>query len=91
MPYARDIRALDAKVLAMEMVFTHVFNRVGRLDQILTDAIRQGFDDAANNIQELAIKSGDTVSSDSTVNALAVIERLRAITLANLDRMENGI
>ena len=87
----RDIRALDAKALALEMVFAHVFNRIGKLDPVLAAAIQQGFNDASHEMEELAIKSESAESSDRAVNALAIVEHLRVMTLANSDRNANDI
>jgi hypothetical protein len=73
------IRALAAEMLALETVISRVLDRISRLDPVLAAAIRAGFEDAADDLESLATKSGQTTSSKRAVKALAVIETLRPV------------
>lgn len=85
-----EIIALNAETLAIQTVLTHVLDQVAKPDIRIAAAIRRGFDHAANDVEDIAIKLGKTASFDHTVKALAIVEYLRAATLGNRDKPKHG-
>jgi hypothetical protein len=79
MNYDADISILTAETLAIQMVLSHVFDAICKIDPRLAEAVRTGFDNAANEVENTAIMFGKTASTD-IVKALAVVESLRAAT-----------
>jgi hypothetical protein len=81
-----EINALAAETLAIQVLLAHVLDRVASADLRIAAAIRAGFDDAANDIEDTVIKLGKAASPDHAVKALAIVEYLRAATFADKDR-----
>jgi hypothetical protein len=72
---------LAIAIFATETVISNVLHRTSRLSNVMTAAIEEGFDDAANEIEAIAIGSGKP--SDQTFEALAIVDSLRRATLGN--------
>ena len=49
----------DLTLFAAETVISNVLHRISRLSNLMTAAIEEGFDDAANEIEAIAIGSGN--------------------------------
>ena len=60
-------------------MISNVLHRISRLSNVMTAAIEEGFDDAANEIEAIAIGSGKP--ADQTFEALAIVDSLRRATL----------
>jgi hypothetical protein len=79
-----DTRALAAEMLAVKTVMAHVLGRIDQLDPVLAEAVRAGFEDAANQIRKTAAKSRTKVTSEQAIKTLALIEALRAATFRKM-------
>ena len=80
-----DARTLAAEMLAVKTVMAHVLGRIDQLDPVLAEAVRAGFEDAANQIRKTAAKSRTKVTSEQAIKALAIILALRAATFSKMD------
>jgi hypothetical protein len=78
-----DARTLAAEMLAVKTVIAHVLGRIDQLDPVLAEAVRAGFEDAANQIRKTRAKS--RTNSEQAIKALAIIEALRAATFSKMD------
>ncbi|MEH2534415.1 hypothetical protein V1277_006289 [Bradyrhizobium sp. AZCC 1588] len=91
MKHDAEIIALSAETLAMQAVLAHVLDRVARVDPRLAHAIKTGFDNAANEVEHMAIKFGKAADPGHTVKAIAIVEGLRAATLGNQEKPRSGV
>jgi len=57
MDHDEEIAALGAETLALQAILTNVLLQLGKEDVALALAIRRGFDDAVNEIEDLAISA----------------------------------
>jgi hypothetical protein len=85
-----DTRALAAEMLAVKTVMAHVLGRIDQLDPVLAEAVRAGFEDAANQIRKTAAKSHTKVTSEQAIKALAIIEDLRAATFSKMGNRDRS-
>jgi hypothetical protein len=72
---------LAIAIFATETVISNVLHRISQLSNVMPAAIEEGFDDAANEIEAIAIGSGKP--DDRTFEALAIVDSLRRATLGN--------
>jgi hypothetical protein len=77
-----ELMAISAETLVIQAVLTNVLFELKLLDPTLANAIARGFDNAANQIEDRAIQAGtaassETMSSETLVKALSIIEDLR--------------
>jgi len=86
-----EIHSLAAESIAVQAMLAHVLSRLAALDPHLAASIRQGFDDAASDAENLAIKFSKTASRNHLVKALAIIESLRATTLGQSDEPKHAV
>jgi hypothetical protein len=84
-----EIYSLSADSLAIQAVIVHVLRRLAKSDPNLWKAIAAGFDDAASEVENIAIQHGAEAKSDRTLGALRIIEIYRKAVLAGL-LAENG-
>ena len=82
----KEVRSLAAETLALQAILTNVLSRLATADEKTAAAIRKGFDDAASQVENMAIELGKAASPDHTVKAIGVVEQLRAATLGNPDQ-----
>ena len=87
----REINSLAAETLALQAILTHVLGRLCQIDMRLTSAVRRGFDEAASEIEDMAIKFGHAASPDHVTKALGIVETLRAATLGDHDKPKHGV
>jgi hypothetical protein len=57
----------------------------------IADAVRVGFDDAANQVEAIAISAGRAARPDHLVKALSIVEELRSIAVGNRDKPKHGV
>jgi hypothetical protein len=57
----------------------------------LAEAITRGFDDAANSVEDLAIRIGKSASPEQTVKALRIVEEIRTATLGNKNKPRHAV
>ena len=85
MDYDKEINRLAAETLALQTLLVALLSRLD------PNAVATTFDDAANFLENLAIKFGRAASPDHVVKALEIVERLRANTLSNHEKPTHGI
>lgn len=71
----------SAEALAFQAVLVHVFRRLAKSDANLWKAIASGFDDAASELETIAIQYGAEAKSGRTLEALRIIEICRKASL----------
>jgi hypothetical protein len=81
----KEIDSLSAESLAIQAVIVHVLKRLAKSDPNLWKAIAAGFDDAASEVENIAIQDG----AEAKLGALHIIEIFRKAALAGL-LAENG-
>lgn len=91
MNHDTEIIALSAETLAIQTILAHVLEYIAHTDSALYAAIVRGFDDAANDIENIAIKFGKNAEAGHTVKALAIVESLRAATFGNPEKPKRGV
>jgi hypothetical protein len=79
----KNIRTLMAETLAVKMVLSRVLARICGLDPVLAAAIHKGIQDAATELKPSSTKSGQSTSADPTIEALAIVDALRAVLIVN--------
>ncbi len=82
----KEIYSLSAETLAIQAVLVHVLKRLAKSDPNLLKAIAAGFDDAAREVETIAIQYGAETKSDRTLvafglQALRIIEICRKASL----------
>lgn len=91
MDHDKEIIALSAETLAIQTLLAHVFDRIAKTSPQLDSAVRTGFDDAANDVENMAIRFGKGADAGHIVKGLAIIEALRTATLGNPKKPRGGI
>ena len=76
-----DLTTLRAETFAIQAILTNVLFELKKLDPIMAEAIARGFDNAANQIENVTIGTGQRASSEPLAKALSLIEDLRTATL----------
>lgn len=75
-----EIHALSAETLAFSIILGSVLSKLA-VDRSLRFAIAEGFDQAAEVAQTIAVRFGKSASPEHTVKALRIIDEMRAIVL----------
>ena len=75
---------IGADIFALKILLPALLSRVGRLDPILGSAIQQGFQDAADQIENMIAASSWIGTRDRCSNALASIRRLHTAVPSEL-------
>lgn len=91
MDHDEEIAALGAETLALQAILTNVLLQLGKEDVVLALAIRRGFDDAVNEIEDLAIRLGKAARRDHVVKDVRIIEELRTASLGDRDKPKHAI
>jgi hypothetical protein len=78
----KELRALTAETLALKTMLSQLLARICALDPVLAAAIHAGIQDAATKLKASSTKS-DSSSSDLTIEALGVVDSLRAALIIN--------
>jgi hypothetical protein len=86
MDFEKEILALNAEKMAIQNILVNVLYRLGRTNPALEIAIRQGFDDAANMVEQVAIAHGKAARPEHLVRAIKIVEELRPIALGRPDK-----
>ena len=81
-----EINSLHAETLAFGALLSFVMDRLAKSDPALKSAISLGFDDAANFVENFAIKLGKSASPEHTVSFPRVVENLRTATFGKQDK-----
>jgi hypothetical protein len=87
----QELDALAGETLAIQVILAKVLHRVRGVDPALADAIAVGFNDAANQIEDIAIRFGKAASPEHTVKAIKIVEQLRTAVLGNHDKPRDAV
>lgn len=85
------IRDLTAQSLAVQTVLAHVFDRLWMSSPVAAIAIKAGFDDAARDLEDVAIQLGKSTRSKYAVEALRIVEDMRIATLGDHDKPKDNV
>ena len=92
MDYKDEINALAAETLAIQTTLAHILEQLFLIDDPrIAKAIRNGFDQAASDTENIAIQGIEPSDSQRFVKALSVIEELRTATLGDHEKPKRGI
>jgi hypothetical protein len=86
-----EIASLAAETMALQAVLTNVLHQMARCSPEIGEAVRLGLDNAANEIESLAITAGKTSRPDHLVKALGIVEELRTMSLGNRDKPKRSV
>ena len=86
----KEIYSLSAETLAIQAVLVHVLRRLANSDPNLWKAIAAGFDDAASEVENIAIQHVADAKSELTLEALRIVEICRKAALGAGLLAENG-
>jgi hypothetical protein len=87
----QQIESLHAETLALQVVLVNVLGRLQTADPALAAAIATGLNDAANQVEDIAIRLGKTASPEHTVKAISVVEELRTAIVGDEHKPRSGI
>jgi hypothetical protein len=87
----QQIESLHAETLALQVILVKVLGRLRTADPALAAAIATGLNDAANQVEDIAIRFGKTASPEHTVKAIRVVEELRTAIVGHQDQPRSGI
>ena len=73
MDHEKEIHSLSAENLAIQTVLVHVLKRLAKSDPDLWKAIAAGFDDAASEVENIAIQHGAEAKSELSLEALRIV------------------
>ena len=91
MDYDKEITAVAAKVTALQVLIVQICIAASRQDRALGLALRSAFDEAANFMEDQAIRLGKAASPEHTVKAVRVIEELRTATFGDEKKPKSGV
>jgi hypothetical protein len=86
-----DIENLSAETLALRTVFVALCFSLMRHDETMRGSISNAFDAAARFVEDVAIRHGKSASPEHTVNAIRIVEELRAAILGDKTKPRHGV
>jgi hypothetical protein len=86
----KEIHALSAETLAFGIIMRSVLSKLAR-NPSLRATIVEGFDQAADVADSLAVQFGKAASPDHTIKALRIIEETRAMVLGDERKPKNFV
>jgi hypothetical protein len=90
MDHEKEIYSLSAETFALTTIIANVFSRLSQTDARLAAAIKRGVDDAASQVENIAISLGKAASPEHTVKALRIIEEMRK-SIGDQDKPRHGV
>jgi hypothetical protein len=81
MDQEKEIHLLSAENLAIQTVLVHLIRHLAKSDPNLWKAISAGFDDAAGEVENIAIQHGAETKSEGTLEALRIVGIIRKASL----------
>ena len=87
----KEIASLAAETLAVQTILASVLFHLGRTDAKVQLAIQRGLDDAANHVEDIAIRIGKAASPAQIVKAIGVVEEIRAASLSDKAQPRHGV
>jgi hypothetical protein len=91
MDYEKEIASLHGETLAFGSILSFVLARIIEADPKMLPIIAAGFDDAANFVENFAIKLGKAASPEHTIKALRGVEELRAATIRDHNQPRRSV
>jgi hypothetical protein len=79
----KDVRVLQAEVVALQAVLMSVFRRMVKRNPELAPTFCEAFDEAETILSGVAEKLGVEAPLDTTIGALQVIEELRKAVISD--------
>lgn len=83
-----NIKELAYETLALQTLFTHLLDRLFKFNPDLARAV---FDDAAREFEDIAVQGRESPHSKQAVEALRVIENMRAAAIGYHDKPKGGV
>jgi hypothetical protein len=87
----KEIESLAAETLAFGAILAMVFHKLSRVNPTIAAAISSGFDDAAGFVESTAMKHGKPTPPQYVVEALRIVEQLRAASLGNQQKPKRRV
>jgi hypothetical protein len=84
----KEIHSLAAETLALSIILGNVLSKLAK-DRTLRFAIAEGFDQAADVAQSVAVQYGEAATPDHMVKAIRIIEEMRAMVLGRDGKPKN--
>jgi hypothetical protein len=81
MDHDREITSLTGETVALQAIVSRVLHEIGQVDPRVRHAIRVGFDEAANQLDAMAIAAGGKTRPEHFAKAIKLLEVLRFIVL----------
>jgi hypothetical protein len=81
MDHEKQINSLSAETIAIQAILVHVLRRLAKSDPDLWKAIAAGFDDAASEVENIALQHNAEAKSERTLEALRIVEVNRKASL----------
>ncbi|WOH53209.1 hypothetical protein [Bradyrhizobium sp. sBnM-33] len=82
MDYEEEINALHAETLAMSIIIGQILSKLAT-NPLLRPSIVEGFNQAAEVADSVAIRFGKSASPEHTVKTIRIIEEIRTAVLGN--------
>ncbi|CAN7312664.1 hypothetical protein LJR220_001655 [Bradyrhizobium sp. LjRoot220] len=76
-----EVHALAGETLALQSILFGILPRLAALSPEIKEALSAGFDDAANLVEQIALKYGDQAHPAHAAKALQIVEGIRSSTL----------
>jgi len=86
-----EIHSLAGETLALQAILFGILPKLAALSPEIRSAMSLGFDDAANMVEQIAIKFGDQASPAHAAKALQIVEGLRSSTVGKGDKPKHGV
>lgn len=77
----KEIASLAGETIAIQWVLTQVLAEMLRRDPKLADTFKTAFDRAANSVEDIAVKFGDSTHPAHLTKAIKIVEDLRKAVL----------
>lgn len=84
-----EVHALAGETLALQAVLVGILPRLAALSPEIKAALSAGFDEAANLVEQVALKYGDQAHPAHAAKALDIVERIRSNTIGKGDKPKN--
>jgi hypothetical protein len=88
MDIEKEVHALTAETLAFSIIVGNVLSKLAK-NPLLRAAIVEGFDQAADVAESVAVQFGKSASPEHTVKAVRIVEEMRAVVLGDEGKPKN--
>jgi hypothetical protein len=84
-----EVHALAGETLALQAVLFGILPRLAAVSPEIKVALSAGFDDAANLVEQIALKFVDQIHPAHAARALKIVEGIRSNTLCEPQKLGN--